>query len=261
MMAEQAFWAAAGLFSIALLAFLVLGQFDQRIIGGVGIWSKPANFAFATALHFATFAIILQFLSANYSGAKWLQAVAIVSIAAAIFEVGYIAIQAGRGLGSHFNTSTPFYAAMYSLMAIGAVLVLLPAPFIGGLTLLDDDAALSSAARLAAGIGLIGGTILTVVTAFRLGANGGHFVGTPPPNGLLMPLTGWSLAVGDLRPAHFFATHMMQALPVVGFLLGRFVEPRMAVVGVTITGIIWTAICIFAFRTALLGRPISAMFS
>ncbi len=259
--AEHAFGVAAGLFFVALAGFLVLGQIDQRVIADVGIWAKPANFAFATALHFATFAIILRFLSAQYSGAVWLQAIAIIAIAAAIFEVGYIAIQAGRGLGSHFNTTTPFYAAMYSLMALGAVFVLLPAPIIGGLALLDSGATLKPAVRLAIGIGLVGGTILTLVTAFRLGSNGGHFVGTPTPGGSLMPLTGWSLTVGDLRPAHFFATHMMQALPLAGLLLVRFAEPRMAVAGVLIAGMIWSAICVAAFRTALLGRPITAMLS
>lgn len=261
MMAEHAFLSAAGLFSIALAAFLVLGQVDQRVLAGVGIWSKPANFAFATALHFATFAVILHFLSAKYSGAVWLQAIALISIAAAIFEVGYVAIQAGRGLGSHFNTTTPFYAAMYSLMALGAVLVLLPAPIIGGLALLESGSTLKPAVRLAVGIGFFGGTILTLVTAFRLGANGGHFVGTPTPGGSLMPLTGWSLTIGDLRPAHFFATHMMQALPLAGLLLGRFAEPRIAVVGVLIVGMIWSAICVAAFRTALLGRPLTALLS
>lgn len=261
MIAEHAFWAAAGLFSVALAGFLILGQIDQRVIAGVGIWSKPANFAFATALHFATFAIILRYLSEQSTGASWLLAVAVIAIAAATFEVGYIALQAGRGLGSHFNTATPFYAAMYSLMALGAVLVLLPAPVVGSVALLDSSSELTPAVRLAIGIGLIGGTVLTVITAFRLGANGGHFVGTPPLGGALVPLTGWSLTVGDLRPAHFFATHMMQVVPLAGLLLGRFAEPRLAVAGVLAAGAIWTAICLASFRTALLGRPITAIFS
>lgn len=261
MIAENAFWAASGVFSIALATFLVLGQIDHRVLGGVGIWSKPSNFAFATALHFATFAIILRCLSDSLSSAYWLLAVAVIAISAAIFEVGYIALQAARGLGSHFNTATPLFALMYSLMAIGAVFVLLPAPIIGGLALLDNNASLNSALRLAIGIGLIGGTILTLVTAFRLGANGSHFVGTPLLQGRLMPLTGWSLSVGDLRPAHFLATHMMQALPVAGLVLGRFAEPRLALIGVLISGLAWTAICLLVFRTALLGRPITAIFS
>lgn len=259
--AAEAFWAATLLFAAALIGFLVLGAIDQRELGGVGIWTKPTNFAFATALHFATFAIIVNFLSPASSGSTWLMVIAAVAIAAAVFEVGYIAVQAGRGMSSHFNTATPFYAAMYSLMALGALLVLLPAPFVGSLALIDSGSHLSMAARLAIAIGLIGGTVLTIVTAFRLGGNGGHFVGTEPLDGKRMPLTGWSLSVGDLRPAHFLATHMMQALPIAGLVLGRTFEPVIAISGVLAVSLIWVGLCLAAFLNALEGRALTALWS
>ncbi len=259
MSAAQAFWVAAVLFAIALVLFVTLAQLDHRLLDGASIWSKPANFAFATALHFATFAIILNHLSGSYSEAQWLLAVALLSITAAIFEVGYIAIQAGRGLGSHFNNATPFYAAMYSLMGFGALLVLLPAPIVGGLATFDTEAALKPATRIAVAIGLFAGTILTIVTAFRLGSNGGHFVGAQPASEKLMPLTGWSLSVGDLRPPHFLATHMMQAVPAAGVLFSRFLEPRVAVAGIVAFGLLWGAACIAIFLNALEGRPLAAL--
>ncbi len=261
MSAVQAFWAAAAVCSIALAVFLLLAHYDSRLLGGVSVWSKPSHFAFATALHFATFALILNYLSSGISGSPWVLAVALIAIAAALFEVGYIAIQAGRGMGSHFNTATPFYAAMYSLMAIGALLVLLPAPVIGVLALFDVDGALKTPARIAVATGRIAGTVLTIITAFRLGANGGHFVGTQPSVGRLMPLTGWSLSVGDLRPAHFLATHMMQALPLAGIALSRLLDPRLATLGVVAFGLAWSAMTFAVFQNALKGRPLAALLS
>lgn len=261
MSAVQAFWAATALFSVALVVFLVLAQVDHRALDSVSIWSKPTNFAFATALHFATFALILGQFSSDYSGSPWVLALALVAIAAALFEVGYIAIQAGRGMASHFNTATPFYAAMYGFMALGALLVLLPAPVIGGLAIVDAGAVLKTPTRIAIALGLFAGTVLTVITAFRLGANGGHFVGIQPPADKLMPLTGWSLTVGDLRPAHFLATHMMQAVPVAGIVLSRLVEPRVAIVSIVAFGLVWSAVTFAVFQNALKGRPLAALLS
>ena len=41
------------------------------------------------------------------------------------FEIIYIALQASKGQESHFNVSTPLYAALFSLMAIAASVVTL----------------------------------------------------------------------------------------------------------------------------------------
>ena len=247
-------WTAIA-FALAFVVVLALAAADSRHINGESVWAKPSKFALATAIHYATLAAVVHFLGPEWRLARWLEVIAIASVLFAVFEVGYIAIQAGRAMPSHFNTDTPFYAAMYSLMAFGAVMVLLPALPVGIGALVDPAASLSMPLRLACAIGLVGGAVLTFIVAFRLGGNGSHFVGTITNDMRAMPLTGWSLTIGDLRPAHFFALHMMQVVPVAGLVLVRIFEDRLASFAVAGFALAWAAICISAFTTALAGRP------
>ena len=256
---ERILWSATAAFAAAFVAFVIAGKIDDRLFENVSVWAKPTKFAIATAIHYGTFALIMRGLSPGYHDTGWIAAVVLISIGFAIFEVAYIAIQSARAMGSHFNTSTPLYSTMFSLMAFGALMVLMPAPLFGSLPLLDSDTTMSAPLKWAIAIGLIGGTILTLITASKLGSNGGHFVGQPPANHQLMPVTHWSRDIGDLRPAHFFATHMMQAVPIAGWAFARLLEPRLAIMGVIGFAILWTAICIAVFQTALLERPISTI--
>ena len=56
----------------------------------------------------------------------------------------------------------------------------------------------------------------------------GHWVGGVPTDAGGLPLFGWSRTGGDLRVPHFFATHVMQALPLLGLAADRL-APRRAV--------------------------------
>ncbi len=258
---ERILWVATAAFAAAFVAFVIMGRIDDRLFENVSVWAKPTKFALATAIHYGTFALIMRGLSESLQDVWWLAAIVVFSIAFAVFEVAYIAIQAARAMGSHFNTSTPFYSAMFSLMAFGALMVLMPAPLFGSLPLLDSETTMSAPLKWAIAIGLIGGTLLTLVTASQLGANGSHFVGQPPGDHRLMPFTHWSLEIGDLRPAHFFATHMMQAVPLAGLVLSRLLDTRLAIAAVVGFAILWGAICIAAFQNAQLGRPILGIWT
>jgi hypothetical protein len=61
----------------------------------------------------------------------------LAAVVSALFEVGYIALQASRQEASHFNTGTPVRAALYSLMALGAVILTAAAGVVGFLALID----------------------------------------------------------------------------------------------------------------------------
>jgi hypothetical protein len=89
------------------------------------------------------------------------------------------------------------------------------------------------ATRIGVGVGLIGGTVLTIIVGLTMGGSPGHHVGVEPAGAARMPITGWSLTVGDRRVPHFFATHMMQAVPVAGLLLDMIATRWIAVGGVT----------------------------
>ncbi len=52
-------------------------------------------------------------------------------------------------------------------------------------------------------------------------AGPGHWVGGPRSDATGLPLFGWSTTGGDLRVPHFFAVHLLQALPITGWLADR----------------------------------------
>lgn len=99
-------------------------------------------------------------------------------------------------------------------------------------------------------LGLTGGTILTLITAFAIGANGGPHIGGTPDPVARMPLTGWSQTSGDLRVAHFLATHMVQALPILALGTAGIVASGHAIGIVRGLASVWAAWTLFEFLNA-----------
>ena len=132
-------------------------------------------------------------------------------IGAGTFELAYIALQAGLGQGSHYNVGDALHTTMFTLMGIGAVTLTATQPMLAWQLYRHPDPAQPAAYRQAMLLGL--------VLTFVFGAGAGALLsgGPPPEGGLTMPLTGWSLAGGDLRPAHFVGIHAEQVLPAVAF--------------------------------------------
>lgn len=245
--------ALGGLFPLCAIAW----AFDGRLLGSESVWAKPMKFALSLAIHFLTLALALRLVAPQSASSTLLWAIALASVAAAVFEMSYIVVQAARQQPSHFNLSTPFYAAMYVLMALGAVAITVAAGAVGLAALLQPAPDVSRALQWAVVIGLAGGTILTLVTAFRMGGALDHHNGVEAAEAARMPLTGWSLTVGDRRVPHFLATHMMQAIPVAGLLAERLMKPAAAVFGVVAFSAIWIAATLIAFRQANAGLALT----
>ena len=101
--------------------------------------------------------------------------------------------------------------------------------------------------------GLVGWTILTLITAFAIGGRMSPDVGGAPPVDARMMLTGWSRSGGDLGISHFLATPMIQALPVFALLDERIIPSPMALPAVLAFAAGWTGLTLVEFRTALGG--------
>jgi hypothetical protein len=249
-------FAALTALSAALLALALLWSLgESRLVGGDPASMKPAKFALAFVATFGTLALAQSRLSAPWAEGRLLAATAAVMGAAFAGEMAYMTVQAARGEASHFNLSTPFHATMYSLMGVGAVLLTLGIAVVGVAVLRDREARLSPALRRAVGLSFVVTAPLVLATAGWLSAQGGHLVGVHPEGGATVPLLGWSLATGDLRPAHFLALHAMQAIPL--WVLAR--ERPGARVGMTeVAGVtaLWAALTAAAFAQALLGLPL-----
>src|SRR5688572_1155195 len=103
---------AVGYNALLVLILVPLAFFDQRLITGQPLWIKPVKFAISLVLYSGTIAIILSKLDRPRAVRiiSW-----IVSIAGLI-EMICIVGQAIRGVGSHFNQSSLFDGAVFSIM-------------------------------------------------------------------------------------------------------------------------------------------------
>ena len=135
-------------------------------------------------------------------------------VLAGSFELAYITLQAGLGEASHFNATDTLHTVMYGLMGVGALILTATQPMLAWQLYRHGDTTLPPAYRQA--------MILGLVLTFAFGAGAGMLLSglQPAHGGVTVPLFGWSLQGGDLRPAHFVGIHAEQVLPLVAFVAG-----------------------------------------
>jgi len=119
---------------------------------------------------------------------------------------------------------------------------------------------LQPAMRLAIALGLGLTFVLTIPIASKLASGTSHFVGTPT-TGASIPVLRWSREVGDLRVAHFLATHAMHFVPLMGLLMITMLRRDRAQTAVWLSAIAFTGITVFVFLSALNGNPLIPMSS
>lgn len=253
--AEWIYCGVAIAMAVGLAATLIVMLFDTRTIDGhASVWMKPIKFEIALAVHAATIALVVSLLSESTRNGWMMTLVAVAFLIACTIEMGWIILKAAQAQQSHFNMSTPFTRFMYSVMAFMAIIIIGAAGAVG-LAVLGDQGFLGSLPlRTAIVIGFVGGTILTLITAFTIGGKLTPYVGGVPLPEARMLLTGWSQSAGDLRISHFLATHMIQALPLFALIAGRILPGRISLVLVLAFGVFWTAITLVEYRTALQGK-------
>lgn len=240
---------------MAFAATIAFWALDLRTIDGVSVWAKPLKFELALAVHAGTLAIVVSRLSSSLQTGFCMQGIALAFLAACTVEMGWIILQAAQGQHSHFNQSTAFHRTMFSVMAIAAVIITGAAAAVALVAWRDADFAASAVIRTGILLGLIGGTILTLVTAFAIDGSGSPYVDSVPPPTSRMMFTGWSLTGGDLRVSHFLATHMMQAVPFAAVLAGCARIGRYARFVVFGFAALWGGWVLLEFSAALSGEP------
>lgn len=204
----------------ALLLALVLPMalawgLDERLLRSANVWIKPIKFALAIALLAFTTAWFVGHLPISRRQSAAVSRIVWLLVATGSFEFIYIAVQATLGQASHYNVGDAWHGAMYAAMGLGALLLTATQPMLAWQLWRHPDPQQPPAGRLAMLLGLV----LTLV----LGAGVGILLGNrqPPDGGASLPLLGWALGGGDLRPAHFLGIHAEQLLPLAGAALGR----------------------------------------
>ena len=237
--------------ALAGLALLLL-PLDHRHVTGLLVWFKPLKFAVSVMFFAWTLGWLLADLPAaaqrSVRRLSWGVALSMAVEQAAIFG------QAARGTTSHYNVSSGLNGLLFGLMGFfitvntlmtGWALYLAwryqphgPAGYVWGLRL-----------------GLLVFVVGSVLGGFMI-HNMQHTVGAPD-GGPGLPGLGWSTCAGDLRVAHFLGMHALQALPLLGWGLSRWVPQQAA-------ALTWAGAALYAgavaglFGLALAGRPLWA---
>jgi hypothetical protein len=212
--------------SLIALAGLAL---DDRMLGGMPIWTKPVKFALSIGFYAITWAWLASLATRAQSLVRrtsviiaWLMALELVLITG----------QVVRGRASHFNNETLFDNAVYTLMGLSITVVWVLTLILSIILMRSEirDAAQRWAIRTGTVISLAGaafGPVMAYPTGaqfaeMRAGGHpsalGAHAVGVAD-GGPALPFFGWSTTGGDLRIPHFLGIHALQALPLLALVL------------------------------------------
>ena len=266
--------ALAGLANLALIPlFLIAALADPRFITGVPAWIKPLKFAISIAIYSATFIWLLTYIQGR---GRLVRLIAGLTGLGLLVETSLITLQVVRGTTSHFNVSTPFDAAVFSLMG-GFITAVSICTLLLAILLIRQrlpDPVFAWGLRLGVLVSFVGMAVAFLMTtpnasqlaAARAGGGmplaGAHSVGLPD-GGPGIPLLGWSTAGGDLRVPHFFGLHAMQVLPLVGGLLAldwtrRRLPQRQRLALVWVAGLFYLGLVLLLTWQALRGQSLIA---
>jgi Domain of unknown function (DUF4281) len=253
---------AAATFALLLMTGIA-STVDDRLFNGINIWIKPLKFCASMLVYVLTLAWALSLMSENGRNAKLVVRSVWLGCISGLFEIFYIAIQAARGRASHFNDGTSFELMMYGLMGLGAVAMVVSSFFIGVALRKNSEITDRLEERFGMSVGLIVGSVATLLTALVLGsgaiAGPGHWVGGMKTDVAGLWPFGWSSTGGDLRVPHFFATHLMQAIPLIGLIVDKLeiTMKRKIVIGSAFLGV---TLVIATFIQAVAGYSLASLY-
>ncbi|WP_293868636.1 hypothetical protein [uncultured Alsobacter sp.] len=247
----------AGAAMVIALSLVVTGPaflLDARQFQGENVWLKPIKFQVALVVYLATLAAFARWLPAGVVHRRWYRPFSAAVVTAVVAELLWIGGAAMFGMASHYNRTTPFMARIYPVMGALAVL-LTSASLVYGIAIArNPDTGLRPSLKLAVALGLVLTFVLTVPAAAILSSLPGHGIGAAG-TGARIPVLGWSREAGDLRVAHFLASHALHILPLAGLLIAAVAPDRIAKAGVWLTGATLAGAVAFAVVQALSGSP------
>jgi hypothetical protein len=241
---------------ILLLVMMFIAPFDGREVMGINPWIKPIKFAASIAIYLLTMGWLLDELPLRE---KVKRRVSWAIAGTLIIEIVLITMQAARGMTSHFNNTTAFDAAVFSVMGASITFNILVAAYVA-LKFWKTEAKIPAPYLWGIRIGL---TIFVLASfeGFAMVSHSAHSVGVPD-GGPGLPLVNWSRRGGDLRVAHFFGIHALQVLPLAGYLLSKQRSESLignAVRWVQAGGVVYALLALLLFLWAIAGRPLVSL--
>ncbi|MFM8700230.1 MAG: ABA4-like family protein [Hyphomicrobiales bacterium] len=243
---------------LAMIPTAIAYGLDDRMLNGVNIWMKPLKFQLSLAVFGLTLVWLMPLASQAFRRGWGGRLIVWGFIFPSLFEIGYIVWRASRGEASHFNIETPLASMFYSLMGVGAITIAATSLVLAYGIARKDAPYRPSVFRLAAIIGLVLSFVFATANGMAISRNLSHFVGQPPFDAGSIPIFGWSLAVGDLRVAHFLGLHAQQIIPLAGAVLAGMNVARDRLVLIAFS-VAYAALTLFTFVQALQGRPLVSL--
>jgi hypothetical protein len=243
-------WAMLALFA----ALLAVAPFDARTVAGLNPWVKPLKFCVSVTAYVWTLAWLAGYLRTH---PRWVRLVSWGTALVFAVEMACIVSQAARGVTSHYNTATPYDAAVFSLMGMMIAFNTLLVAVALALFFLRTSEPLAPAYLWGVRLGLLL-FLLGSLEGTAMISRAAHTVGAPD-GGPGLPFVNWSTRSGDLRVAHFLAFHALQLLPLAGYALARH-RPgwtrRRQVACVLALALLYAAGVSLVFWQAVAGRPL-----
>ncbi len=213
--------------ALSLLApFLILAySIDTRTVLEINTWMKPIKFTASLFLYALTLSWFCNYLPENWRNSKKFSQFTALVIASIALEMLWLIFAASLGEKAHFNRTHPILTPTYALMGIIAVILTTQSLVIGIGVWRNTQSGLRNLTRYTLALGLVTTFLLTLITAGYMSSEVGHEVLPAGVSGVseidTVNFMGWLRAAGDLRVAHFFASHALHFVPFIGFLLAR----------------------------------------
>ena len=198
--------------ALAMLPTLVALGLDERVFRGASFWAKPLKFMASISLFALSTAWFIGLLPPEQRRSRAIRLVVWTIVVVGGVEVAYISLQAALGQASHYNVTSRLHAAAYQLMGVGAMSLMLTQLVLARQIARHARPDVHPAWRHAVMLGLVMTFVLGVGAAAPMSS-------AQPPAGAGLPILGWHLGGGDLRPAHFIGSHAQQFVPLAGALL------------------------------------------
>ena len=244
-------------YALLAAACLVASYIDSRTLLGISVWTKPFKFALSISVYFATLLWITRFLPTQFFATTKGKVIALSATLPALFEMSYILFQGSQGEASHFNFSSAFHITMYSLMGVGAGMMVLVLSVLAWF-IARANALRSDPLAMAVVIGLVLTTFLGGGFGAYLSGNGGHWVNAANTDANGLAFFNWARDGGDLRVAHFFGMHAMQAIPIFALIAINYVKENMANAVVVAFACAYSAFATVTFLQAVSGQAFLA---
>lgn len=252
---DEPLFTAAGLFvALLMVPTLAAMALDERLVNGVNVWDKPFKFQFALSAWLLTLAFLARYLPGEMTSRRWYRIYSAAVVFCIAGELVWIGGASANGIGSHFNQSTALMAGLYLLMGAFAVFLTSSALVYGLAIRANDDSGLPPGMHQAIWASLVATFVLTVIAAGTLSSMESHWIGGTRSDADAGFFFDWSRDGGDLRVAHFFATHAMHLVPLAALLAGRL-SGNLSRSGANVIVLAYCGFVAIVFLQALMGQP------